>query len=293
MDAPEQNGFETEILKPENVDPQREKRSFRIMVAGESGFGKSSAISSLFELHKAPNFQKNKVSISGITVNISEKTYLLKVGNFDIHLTAIDTPGYGNSLILQESFNVVLSRIHRAFVNYKNNDMKKVEDNDLVDICFYFLSTPRIKIVDIEFIKQLKEWVTVIPVISKADTLTPDELEEYRTIVKEGLKDIIPTNNIFAIVGTSNIRDYGWGIVDPWNSNKETYDNIKFRQHIANCFPTIKGESVEKYKVWKEKGYPNLIKTTEKSTYLLETKGVLFLSFIMFIIAIIYYKLLK
>ena len=46
-----------------------------------------------------------------------------------------------------------------------------------VDFCF------RLKPLDVEFMKRLHDKVNIIPIIAKADTLTPDECREFKKTV--------------------------------------------------------------------------------------------------------------
>lgn len=43
----------------------------------------------------------------------------------------------------------------------------------------------RLKPLDIEFMKQLHEKVNIVPVIGKADTLTPEETAEFKATVSK------------------------------------------------------------------------------------------------------------
>lgn len=44
----------------------------------------------------------------------------------------------------------------------------------------WLLSLHRLKPLDIEFMKRLHEKVNVIPLIAKADTLTPEECQQFK-----------------------------------------------------------------------------------------------------------------
>lgn len=47
-------------------------------------------------------------------------------------------------------------------------------------LCFRSLPPPRLKPLDVEFMKRLHEKVNVIPLIAKADTLTPEECQRFK-----------------------------------------------------------------------------------------------------------------
>lgn len=52
-----------------------------------------------------------------------------------------------------------------------------------------FVSVCRLKPLDIEFMKRLHEKVNVIPMIAKADTLTPEECQQFKKQVSDFLSD--------------------------------------------------------------------------------------------------------
>ena len=47
------------------------------------------------------------------------------------------------------------------------------------DLCFFF----RLKPLDVEFMRRLHDKVNIIPLIAKADTMTPDECREFKKTV--------------------------------------------------------------------------------------------------------------
>jgi septin 7 len=68
-----------------------------------------------------------------------------------------------------------------------------------VDFCF------RLKPLDVEFMKRLHDKVNIIPIIAKADTLTPDECREFKKTVSYFfvIEKVIPslkTVNLLCII---------------------------------------------------------------------------------------------
>ena len=51
------------------------------------------------------------------------------------------------------------------------------------------VSSNRLKPLDIEFMKQLHEKVNIVPVIGKADTLTPEECAEFKANVMKEIEN--------------------------------------------------------------------------------------------------------
>jgi len=62
------------------------------------------------------------------------------------------------------------------------NDLFHQIDHSIILNIVYF----RLKPLDIEFMKRLHEKVNIIPLIAKADTLTPEECQQFKKQVRKG-----------------------------------------------------------------------------------------------------------
>ncbi|XP_034048967.1 septin 5b [Thalassophryne amazonica] len=240
---------------------------FTLMVAGECGLGKSTLVNSLFltDLHKDRKLLNAEeriiqtVEITKHTVDIEEKGVKLK-------LTIVDTPGFGDAVNNTECWRTVTDYINQQFEQYFRDESglnrKNIQDNR-VHCCLYFIPPfgHGLRPIDIEFMKTLQDKVNVIPLIAKADCLTPSEIkklkdrlreeidkygikiyqfpecdsdedEEFRQQDKQ-LKDSTP----FAVIGSNTViearsqrvrgRLYPWGIVEV--ENPSHCDFVKLR----------------------------------------------------------------
>jgi len=254
---------------PNQVHRKSVKKGFEftLMVAGESGLGKSTLINSLFLTDLYPDRVvptaserlKRTVQIDSSTVEIEERGVKLR-------LTVVDTPGYGDAIDNTDSFTQIIRYIDDQFERYLKDESglnrKNIVDNR-VHCCFYFISPygHGLKPLDIDFMKQLSNKVSIVPVIAKSDCLTQkeiqnlkarilneinengiriyslpdcdsDEDEEYKIQVGQ-LKASIP----FAVIGANAMvevagkkvrgRQYPWGVVDV--ENPAHCDFIKLR----------------------------------------------------------------
>ena len=83
-----------------------------------------------------------------------------------------------------------------------------------VDVCLYFIPPHRLKEVDIEFMKQLSGVVPLIPIIAKADSMTTDELDEFRGhILRKAAKERIsyhsfPNHTLINVIGEDTDADW-------------------------------------------------------------------------------------
>nr|XP_011729721.1 septin-7 isoform X7 [Macaca nemestrina] len=161
------------------------------MVVGESGLGKSTLINSLFltDLY-SPEYPGPSHRIKK-TVQVEQSKVLIKEGGVQLLLTIVDTPGFGDAVDNSNCWQPVIDYIDSKFEDYLNAESRvnrrQMPDNR-VQCCSYFIapSGHGLKPLDIEFMKRLHEKVNIIPLIAKADTLTPEECQQFKKqIMKE------------------------------------------------------------------------------------------------------------
>lgn len=225
---------------------------FTLMVVGESGLGKSTLINSLFlsdlysKDHPGPSLRIKK------TVKVETTKILIKENGVSLRLTVCDTPGFGDAVNNTDCWAPVINHIESKFEDYLNAE-SEVRRTTLTDnrvhCCLYFIAPTGhgLKPLDIEFMKQLHDKVNIIPLIAKADTMTPDECQRFKSqIMKEieqekiqiyefpecdddednkfnKLKSRVP----FAVVGSNTVieaggkkvrgRQYPWGVAEVEN----------------------------------------------------------------------------
>ncbi|KAE9416433.1 hypothetical protein Angca_009125 [Angiostrongylus cantonensis] len=226
--------------------------NFTLMVVGRSGLGKSTFINTLFlaEIHDMKEAPRQTVS----TVRIEEKHVMLVENTVKLNLTLVDTPGFGDAVNNTRCWEPIINYVDGKFLEFFCEETK-IERRDrpvdkCVHLCLYFIepSGHGLKLLDIEFMKQLHTRVNIVPVIAKADCLTKDELKRFKAQINkdiaandiklykfpenedekdkaaiERLKSSLP----FAIVGSNMLkedagkkiryREYPWGVVEVEN----------------------------------------------------------------------------
>ncbi|XP_040915236.1 septin 5b isoform X1 [Toxotes jaculatrix] len=192
---------------------------FTLMVAGESGLGKSTLVNSLFltDLHKdrkllnaegesllsqtspcLPSQIRLKTHLCVLvvserisqTVEITKHTVDIEEKGVKLKLTIVDTPGFGDAVNNTECWRPVTDYIHQQFEQYFRDESglnrKNIQDNR-VHCCLYFIPPfgHGLRPVDIEFMKALQDKVNVVPLIAKADCLIPTEIKKLKERLRE------------------------------------------------------------------------------------------------------------
>ncbi|XP_008115574.2 septin-5 isoform X1 [Anolis carolinensis] len=243
---------------------------FTLMVAGESGLGKSTLVNSLFltDLYKDRKLLNAEERISQ-TVEIVKHTVDIEEKGVKLKLTIVDTPGFGDAVNNTECWKAITDYIDQQFEQYFRDESglnrKNIQDNR-VHCCLYFISPfgHGLRPVDVEFMKALHEKVNIVPLIAKADCLVPSEIKKLKERIREEidkfgikvyqfpecdsdededfkqqdreLKESAP----FAVIGSNTVveakgqrvrgRLYPWGIVEV--ENQAHCDFVKLRNML-------------------------------------------------------------
>ncbi|KAJ7036844.1 Septin-domain-containing protein [Mycena alexandri] len=181
---------------PNQVRRKSVKEGFQltVMVVGESGLGKSTLINTLFNSsiflpretpHPAAERPKTVV-IENIQADIEENGVRLR-------LTVVDTPGFGDLVNNAASWNSILETIEQRYEAYLSQEHRvrraKIVDGR-VHACVYFIQPTghSLKQIDIEFMRRLHHRVNLIPVIAKADTMTDEEITDFKARILSDLE---------------------------------------------------------------------------------------------------------
>ncbi|MGH0150068.1 UNVERIFIED_CONTAM: hypothetical protein FKN15_033256 [Acipenser sinensis] len=264
---------------------------FTLMVAGESGLGKSTLVNSLFltDLYKDRKLLNAEERITQ-TVEITKHSVDIEEKGVKLRLTVVDTPGFGDAVNNTECWKSVADYIDQQFEQYFRDESglnrKNIQDNR-VHCCLYFISPfgHGLRPLDVEFMKALHEKVNIVPILAKADTLTPAEVKKKKMKIREEidqycikvyqfpdcdsdededfkqqdheLKESIP----FAVIGSNTVveakgkrvrgRLYPWGIVEVENTAHCDFvklRNMLVRTHMQDLKDVTRETHYENYR---------------------------------------------
>ncbi|GHJ89208.1 hypothetical protein NliqN6_5610 [Naganishia liquefaciens] len=243
-----------------------------LMVVGTSGTGRTTFVNTLCESnvldHAAPVDPKMAhvepgIQIKPITVELEEE-------GVRVALTVVDTPGFGDNIDNERCFSEILNYIELQYDHILAEESRIKRNPRFKDLrvhaCLYFIPPTghALREIDIELMRRLAPRVNVIPVIGKSDTLTTDELRDFKQRIMEDIEYYsIPVYNFpfdeeeddeetildnselrallpFALVGSEEDimingeairgRRYPWGIVEV--DNDEHCDFMRLRQAL-------------------------------------------------------------
>ncbi|KAJ1118082.1 hypothetical protein NDU88_006277 [Pleurodeles waltl] len=238
---------------------------FNILCVGETGIGKSTLIDTLFNT----NFEDDQSSHGEPSVKLKGQTYELQESSVRLKLTIISTVGFGDQINKEDSYMPIVDYIDKQFESYLQEELKinrslhRYHDSR-VHVCLYFLAPTghSLKTLDLLTMKKLDSKVNIIPVISKADTISKAELNKFKVklmseLVSNGVQIYqFPTDDEtisklnssmnaqlpFAVVGSMDevkvgnrmmkVRQYPWGIVQVENENH--CDFVKLREMLIS-----------------------------------------------------------
>lgn len=237
------------------VKPQWTHNYMKILIVGDDGLGKTTFTRNLFAAYAANiDFPVADASGHGASTIFSDRPEQLctemAVQDEDSmvywHYLIQDTPGYGDFDGHEDARaqrKAIIDYIKTCSEQYldmeinpsRRSSMHRIPDTR-VDVVLYFLPPHRLRRSDIRFIKLLTQvGVPVVPILSKADSMTPEELKTYRhevhaALYRHGLwhfsHDALAAAGAqhgppFAVVGASTIdrsvgrfwpvRRYPWG----------------------------------------------------------------------------------
>ncbi|ORY95503.1 Septin-domain-containing protein [Syncephalastrum racemosum] len=265
--------------------------NFTLMVCGESGVGKSTFVNTLFTTAikdmKKHSLRHQKQIEKTVEIEITKAE--LEEKNFNVKLTIIDTPGFGDYVNNRDSWMPIVEFLddqHEAYMAQEQQPTRVGMIDMRVHACLYFIrpNGHTLKPLDIEIMKHLGSRVNLIPVIAKADTLTPQDLAKF----KRNILDVIDAQQIrvyscpiesedesvtasnrdimsampFSVIGSTEDvvtadqrrvkgRQYAWGCAEVENEDHCDFKklrNLLIRSHMHDLIYTTEDLHYENYR---------------------------------------------
>ncbi|CAG8590449.1 2691_t:CDS:10 [Paraglomus occultum] len=242
---------------------------FTLMVVGASGTGRTTFVNTLCGSEVLPKkvCDNPEKAHNEEGIRITPKTVELDEDGVRIALTIVDTPGFGDNIDNEFCFQEIMGYLERQYDDILAEESRikrnpRFRDNRVHALLYFIAPTGHsLREIDIELMKRLSPRVNVIPVIGKADTLTPSELQEFKKRIMEDIDHYtIPIYNFpfdveeddeetieenrelrallpFAIIGSDEEimvngravrgRQYPWGVVEVENPQHSDFGKLR------------------------------------------------------------------
>uniref|UniRef100_A0A7S0N8F4 Septin-type G domain-containing protein n=1 Tax=Chlamydomonas leiostraca TaxID=1034604 RepID=A0A7S0N8F4_9CHLO len=195
---------DTNLLGTKRPRPHKiwKKKYIKVMVIGDSGLGKTTLIRSLMstpgerlQVHDGSytpteQFLKDPESLCSTISWRDEEDRVIWVYKIQ------DTPGYGDDLNIDKTVKNLVSFIEDQNVKWlgmeqsrdRKDDLGEVED-PRVDVCLFVLPPHRLRAIDLKVMYEVGRYVPLVPIVTKADTMTIREAAAYRNDVATKLSN--------------------------------------------------------------------------------------------------------
>ncbi|KAG2225240.1 hypothetical protein INT45_001463 [Circinella minor] len=260
---------------------------FTLMVVGASGTGRTTFVNTLCsssvlakkvcdnpeEAHNEEGITIKPVSVEldedGVRIFLHVILTYYKYFYFycRISLTIVDTPGFGDNIDNERCFQEIVGYLERQYDDILAEESRikrnpRFRDNRIHSLLYFISPTGHaLREIDIELMRRLSPRVNVIPVVGRADSLTPQELKDFKRRIMEDIEHYnIPIYNFpydveeddedtieenselrallpFAIIGsdeeivvngrTVRGRQYPWGAVEVDNPQHSDFARLR------------------------------------------------------------------
>ncbi|KAJ9528626.1 hypothetical protein QJQ45_020399 [Haematococcus lacustris] len=176
--------------------------TLQVMVVGDSGLGKTTLIRSLMST-PGERLQFHDGSFTPTSQFLKDPDSLCSTISWrddDDRVIWVykiqDTPGYGDDLNVDRSISQLTAYIEEQNIKWlgleqsrdRKDDLTEVED-PRVDICLFAIPPHRMRALDLKVMYELGRHVPLVPVVTKADTMSVREASTYRNDVATKLSN--------------------------------------------------------------------------------------------------------
>jgi len=242
---------------------------FTLMVVGASGTGRTTFVNTLCDSAVLNHKMADHPDMAHIEegIRIKPLTVELEEEGVRISLTIVDTPGFGDNIDNEFAFQEIVGYLERQYDDILAEESRikrnpRFRDNRVHALLYFIPPTGHaLREMDIELMRRLSPRVNVIPVIGKADSLTPLELKSFKKRIMEDIDHYdIPVYNFpydveeddeetiidnselralmpFAIIGSEEeielngslirARIYPWGIAEVDNPKHSDFSTLR------------------------------------------------------------------
>lgn len=146
---------------------QRAGISFRVMLVGESGLGKTTFTRALLRPYVPEHLLDAETEagdgpVRARTVEITETVHKVENDGFPVEFSVVDCPGYGDAMDTTPWIDNIIGYVtgrfceHYEALGYPPRQVDVAGRDNLIHVCLYFIAAHRLKGVDVEFLHRLQ-----------------------------------------------------------------------------------------------------------------------------------------
>jgi septin 3/9/12 len=162
------------------------------MTIGQTGLGKSTLINTIFASHLIDSKGRLRPEEPiRSTTEIQAVSHIIEENGVRLRLNIVDTPGYGDLVNNERCWDPIVKYIKDQHSAYLRKELSAQRERYLQDTrihcCLFFIqpSGHGLKPIDIVVLKKLSEFVNVVPIIAKSDSLTLEERAAFKDRIRE------------------------------------------------------------------------------------------------------------
>jgi septin 3/9/12 len=159
---------------------------------GQTGLGKSTLINTIFASHLIDSKGRLRPEEPiRSTTEIQAVSHIIEENGVRLRLNIVDTPGYGDLVNNERCWDPIVKYIKDQHSAYLRKELSAQRERYLQDTrihcCLFFIqpSGHGLKPIDIVVLKKLSEFVNVVPIIAKSDSLTLEERQAFKERIRE------------------------------------------------------------------------------------------------------------
>ncbi|KXJ85755.1 Septin-domain-containing protein [Microdochium bolleyi] len=167
---------------------------FSLMVCGSSGTGRTTFVNMLCGKRVLEHVDPDEPMGQGLQIRTTTIELQLEEEHTCVSLTIVDTPGFGDEIDNEESFAKIVGYLEKQHDDHLMEESRikrnpRFRDNRVHAMLYFITPTGHgLRELDIELMKRLASRVNVIPVIGRADSLTPSELAQSKELILEDIE---------------------------------------------------------------------------------------------------------
>ena len=180
---------------PNQVYRRVVKQGFKLnlMMLGRSGLGKRTFINSLFGVNVFNIDKQHTDTAISEQLTVEKEAFQIETQGVRVLVNVLTVPGFGDQIDNSTAHEVLTKYIDAQFQDYFEASHQRKSQSRRVDnrvfCCLYFIAPTGhlLPPLDVLMMKSLGSRTNLIPLVAKADSLTVDERQAFRDLIRSQL----------------------------------------------------------------------------------------------------------